>query len=258
MDIAHRHKTIVETVADRARVTVAELAALTQCSEMTIRRDLESLESAGVLRRVHGGAERIPLSAIEPPYALRALSNTEAKRALARACSDLLADGESVVLDAGTTAVQIAKVLRGRRMTIAPLSVQVLCEIASDPTTSLLVPGGSVRPGEQTFVGEPAEQALGAVRFDTLILACCGLDAEAGATTHHLDDARVKRAALASATRVMAVVTADKLGKIAFGKVCSPQRLDLVVTDAPATAQPIKALRAIGVQVCTVPVNRES
>lgn len=247
-----RQKAIVDRLADRSRASVAELATLTECSEMTIRRDLEALEGAGVLRRVHGGAVSVPLSAVEPPYALRALSNADAKRRLAAACGKLLADGESVVLDAGTTAVQVAKVIRGRAMTVAPLSVQVLCELASDSHTQLLAPGGMVRTGEQSFVGELAERAFDQVRFDTIVLACCGLDANTGASTHHLEDARVKRAAIAVAGRVLAVATSDKLGRIAFGQVCPIPGIDVVLTDAAGTDPQVEALRAAGTSVHTI------
>lgn len=252
MDVAVRQKAIVDRLADRSRVSVVELATLTECSEMTIRRDLEALEGAGVLRRVHGGAVSIPLSAVEPPYALRALSNADAKRRLAVACGELLADGESIVLDAGTTAVQVAKEIRGRGMTVAPLSVQVLCELASDSHTQLLAPGGTVRTGEQSFVGELAERAFDHVRFDTVVLACCGLDADAGASTHHLEDARVKRAALAAASRVLVVVTSDKLGRVAFGQVCPTARIDVVLTDAADTDLEVEVLRTAGTSVHTI------
>jgi DeoR/GlpR family transcriptional regulator of sugar metabolism len=136
------------------------------------------------------------------------------------------------------------------RVLVAELAA--LSELASDPHTQLLAPGGTVRTGEQSFVGEHAERAFDHVRFDTLVLACCGLDVNTGASTHYLEDARFKRAALAVAGRVLAVVTSDKLGRVAFGQVCPITRIDVVLTNAAATNAQGKALQTAGTSVHTI------
>ena len=89
---------------------------------MTVRRDLESLERSGGLRRVHGGAASVFLSAEETPYGIRALESSEAKATLGAAAASLLADGETVILDGGTTAMEVARALRSRRLTVMPLA----------------------------------------------------------------------------------------------------------------------------------------
>lgn len=252
MDTSARQAAIVAAVNERSRVSVTELAELTACSEMTIRRDLEALERGAALRRVHGGAVSVPLSAVEPPWAVRALTNQEIKRKLACACVELLSDGESIILDTGTTALEIGKALRGRSVTVAPLSAQVMCALSDSAGIQLMVPGGMLRVGELAFVGEHAERAFADLRFDTMILTCCGLDARNGASAHHLEDVRVKRAALASARRVLAVVTGEKLGRVAFGQICPPSRIDRIITSADDDQPEVDGLRSAGVSVLTV------
>ncbi|MCP9962921.1 DeoR family transcriptional regulator [Streptomyces somaliensis] len=111
MNVAERHRFILSQLSERSRASVAELARSTKTSEMTIRRDLELLESRGALRRVHGGAVSTLLSGVEPPYAVRAMVGGDAKARLADEVVRLLNDGETVALDTGTTAVAIARAM---------------------------------------------------------------------------------------------------------------------------------------------------
>ena len=138
---------ILRTVQERSRVQVGELADELGCSEMTVRRDLESLERNGGLRRVHGGAVSVFLSAEETPYGIRALQHSDAKAAIGAAAAELLADGETVILDGGTTAMEVARSLRNRRMTVMPLALRPVFELHECPDVTLLLPGGEVRPG---------------------------------------------------------------------------------------------------------------
>src|ERR1700733_5551151 len=121
MDVHTRHQMIMQALRQRSPVLVGELAATLDCSEMTVRRDLESLERTGGLRRVHGGAARVFLSGEETPCGIRALESHEAKATIGAASASLLADGETVILDGGTTAMEVARALRNRRMTGMPL-----------------------------------------------------------------------------------------------------------------------------------------
>src|ERR1700689_1515903 len=145
MDVQMRHQMIMQALRQRSPVLVGELATTLDCSEMTIRRDLESLERSGGLRRGHGGAARVFLSAEETPYGIRALENSDAKATIGAAAASLLTDGETVILDGGTTAMEVARALRNRRMTIMPLALRPVFELPECPDINLLIPGGEVR-----------------------------------------------------------------------------------------------------------------
>jgi DeoR/GlpR family transcriptional regulator of sugar metabolism len=208
---------------------------------MTIRRDLDVLERDGVVRRVHGGAVAFNLRGDEVPYAVRAFEAVEAKERIAKAVAGLIADGETVVLDCGTTTAEVGRALRGRAVTIMPLGLRTLIDLANDEHVHLIAAGGDVRPGEMVVTGDLAEVAFDRLRFDTFVLGCCGVSQHDGVTTHVPADARIKRAAIASSRRTILVGDASKLGEVAFGKVCGLDALDRMVTDAsPSQAADLK------------------
>ncbi|MFD7553272.1 MULTISPECIES: DeoR/GlpR family DNA-binding transcription regulator [unclassified Streptomyces] len=249
MNVMERHKFVVGLLVRQNRATVAELAQATGASEMTIRRDLEVLESRGALRRVRGGAVSSLPGGVEPPYAIRAMSGARAKERLARAVVDLLTDGETVALDTGTTAVAVAKAMAGRQFTVTPLSLHAAFALSGQSGVQLVMPGGQVRPEELSFYGQTPVQTFKELCFDTFVLGCCGVDPVQGATAYNLDDVQVKRAAVAAAQRVILVASADKIGRTALGRICSMEEIALVVTDAPGDSPGVEALRERGVEV---------
>ncbi|MEU9118805.1 DeoR/GlpR family DNA-binding transcription regulator [Streptomyces sp. NPDC048506] len=241
-----RLRQITDAVRAAGRMGVAELAELTGASEMTIRRDLEALAEQGVLERYRGGARSLLLRGQEPPFALRATEGQEAKRRIAEEVARLVADGESVALDSGTTCLEVARTLRDRRVTVMPLSLHAVNALTDGPQVTLLVPGGQPRPGELALTGPLTESALAALRFDTAVLGCCGLTAADGLTAYDLADAAVKRAAMASARRVIAVAEAAKLSRTALAFVAPASALHAVVTDDAAPGDETAALAASG------------
>jgi DeoR/GlpR family transcriptional regulator of sugar metabolism len=231
MNVRLRRRSIVEAVRS-APVPVSTLAIALGCSEMTVRRDLEALERDGVVRRVHGGAVAFSLRGDEVPYSVRTFEAMEAKERIAEAVAALIKDGETVVLDCGTTTAEVGRALRGRSVTIMPLGLRTLIDLASDDHVRLIAAGGDVRSGELVVTGDLAEVAFERLRFDTFVLGCCGISEHDGVTTHVPADARIKRAAIASSRRTILVSDASKLGEVAFGRVCGLDALERLVTDA--------------------------
>jgi DeoR/GlpR family transcriptional regulator of sugar metabolism len=244
-----RLRQITDAVREAGSVGVAELAGLTGASEMTIRRDLEILADQGVLERYRGGARSLLLRGDEPPFALRSHEGLETKRRIAAEVAGLIADGESVVLDSGTTCLEVAHALADRRLTVMPLSLHATNALTGAPEVTLLVPGGHPRPGELALTGPLTTASLAALRFDTAVIGCCGLNAADGLTAYDLDDATVKRAAIASARRVIAVAEAAKLSRTALAFVAPASALHTVVTDEAAPQEETDALATAGVTV---------
>jgi DeoR/GlpR family transcriptional regulator of sugar metabolism len=244
-----RLRQITETVRAAGRMGVAELAKLMDTSEMTIRRDLETLAAQGVLERYRGGARSLLLRGEEPPFALRSQDGLENKRRIAAEAVRLIADGESVVIDSGTTCLEVARALAGRRLTVMPLSLHAVNALADASRLTLLVPGGRPRPGELALTGPLTQSSLAALRFDTAVIGCCGLDAVNGLTAYDLDDAAVKSAAIAAARRVIAVTEGAKLARTALAFVAPASALHAVVTDADAPDDQIDRLTKAGVAV---------
>lgn len=244
-----RLRQITEAVRDAGRLGVAELAGLTGASEMTVRRDLEVLAEQGVLERYRGGARSLLLRGEEPPFALREQEGLAAKRRIAAAAAGLIADGESVVVDSGTTCLEVARALEHRRLTVMPLSLHAVNALSAAPQVTLLVPGGRPRPGELALTGPLTTASLAALRFDTAVIGCCGLTAADGLTAYDLDDAAVKRAAIGSARRVIAVADAAKLSRTALAFVAAADALHAVVTDDAAPDTETDMIAAAGVAV---------
>ncbi|WAZ26067.1 DeoR/GlpR family DNA-binding transcription regulator [Streptomyces cinnabarinus] len=253
MSNADRHAMIAQAVRESGSSTVQELAALTGASEMTIRRDLDALAAQGVLERVRGGARTLLLRGEEPPFALRAHKAVDAKRRIAAEVSALIADGETVLLDSGTTCLEIAHLLRRRPVTVMALSLQAVHVLAEVPApVKLMVPGGQPRAAEGALTGPLTLASLAALRFDTAVMGCCGLSAAEGLTAYDLDDAAVKKAAIASARRVVLATDGSKLGHTAYAYVGPSTLLHTLVTDASAPKDEVTALEATGVVVQAV------
>jgi DeoR/GlpR family transcriptional regulator of sugar metabolism len=250
VDAGRRHELIVELLESDGRVLVAEVADRTGVSEMTVRRDLRVLEGRGLLVRVHGGARpKLPTRA-EPPFAKRTQRRPEAKRRIGRAAAGLTSDGESIVLDAGTTALEVARALKGRsNLRVLAMNLRIAALLVDEPGIELMVNGGSVRSGEHSLVGPLAQHAFDTLTFDTLLLTVGGIDPAVGVTDYVMEDVAIKRAALQSARRCIVIADATKLGTVAFARTCPVSDIDILVTDDSAPEEIVEQLRAAGVEV---------
>jgi len=249
MATTDRLKMITDTVRSSGQMSVAELAELTGASDMTIRRDLEVLAQQGMVERYRGGARSVTLRGEEPPFALRAQEGLDVKRRIADEVATLIADGEAVLIDSGTTCLEVARALAHRRLTIMPLSLHAANALTGAPQLRLLLPGGEPRTGELALTGPLTENSLAALRFDTAVIGCCGLNTANGLTAYDLADAAIKRAAIASAHRVIAVADAGKFSRTGLAFVTTATALDAIVTDDDAPRVETDALTAAGVAI---------
>jgi DeoR/GlpR family transcriptional regulator of sugar metabolism len=249
VDALERVSRLVESLRREGRVDVADAAVEFSTAEMTIRRDLDLLAERGIARRVRGGAVNLLMRGEELPFAMREIEAVDVKRRIAAAVAELIADGEAVGLDSGTTVAETARALTGRRLTVMPMSLHAAMALTGSPSVRLMMPGGESRPGELAMVGPLALASIAAVRFDTVVLACCGVSPENHVMAHDLGDAAVKQALLASGRRSVLAVDGAKFGRAALAVVCQLTELDVVVTDTTAPDKAVAALEAAGVQV---------
>ena len=248
-----RHELVCELVQQTGRVKVGDLAARMDVSEMTVRRDLEELEDRGVLTRVHGGAVSNVSRSYEPGFAARRLQHVDAKKRIGQAVAELVRDGETLILDAGTTTLEVAYALPSdRRLRVLALSLFVADAVADMPNVTLMIPGGVVRRHERSFIGGLTTATFANLQFDTVILTSGGVDAVAGVTEYEFDDSETKIAALRSAKRIIVTVDSSKLGAVAFVRLCPIDAVDVVVTDRAAPSETVEAIRRAGVQVIVV------
>ncbi|HEU4973830.1 MAG TPA: DeoR/GlpR family DNA-binding transcription regulator [Baekduia sp.] len=236
MHARERHRLALQALEEHGEVTVAQLSRTTGVSEMTIRRDLEALERKGLLRRVHGGAITAVSRGYEPPFALRASRRGDEKVRIGQAAAALVGEAEALIIDVGTTPLELARALTARTgLTILTPNLRAAELLTQNPDLRVIVTGGIARPGELSLVGDLAERAFADLRCDTVFLGAGGIDPDAGVTEFNLDDARVKRAALASARRCVVLADSTKLERVAVASVCPLDRVDVLVTDEGAS-----------------------
>ena len=241
---------MLRRLTTHSEVGFTELAEEFGVSEMTIRRDLESLEADGLARRVRGGAISVVSRSYEPPLSVRAATASEAKAAIGMAAAALVNDGDTVIIDVGTTTLELARALHGRRgLTVVTASLPIAVELGNDPDIRVLVTGGEVRHGELSLAGGMAEDAFTGLNCDLAFIGVAGVCAKPGLTEYNPGDARVKRAAIAAARRTVVLADASKLGRVTFATVAPLSAVDVLVTDADATVPAIAAIAAAGVEI---------
>lgn len=252
MDGSRRLSELVEVLRKEGRVEVARAAAEFGTAELTIRRDLDVLVSRGVARRVRGGAVNLLMRGEELPFAMREIEAVDDKRRIAAAVAELIIDGEAVGLDSGTTIVETASALAGRRLTVMPMSLHAAMALAGSTSVRLVLSGGEARAGELALVGPLALAGVAALRFDTVVLGCCGVSPDGQMMAHDLGDAAVKLALQAAAGRTIVALDGSKFTKSGMAVVCDLDAVDIVVTDGRAPASAVSALEAAGVRVLCV------
>lgn len=261
MGVANRLDLTLRLVQGSDRVSVAELARRLGVSEMTVRRDLDTLEGQGLVRRVHGGAVATRTRDEEAGFAAREAWQGATKDRLGAAVAALVEPGSRVLLDAGTTTVHVAEHLAARApLTVAVIGLQAAVRLADRPGIELLVVGGRSRPGERSLVGPLALRTLEALAFDLFVMSIGGVHAEHGWSEFSLDDAAVKQAGLAQSVRTLTVADATKLGVRAFSRVAPLDAVHAFVTDRaaadpathPAGPRTLDALREAGVDTVLV------
>lgn len=229
-----RQQAIADLVAQRGRLSVADLADQFSVTTETVRRDLSQLERAGLVRRVHGGA--IPagsLSMLEVDVSERNLSHTEQKTKIATAALDLLPPpGGSVLLDAGTTTARLAELLpRDVRLTVFTNGVPVAGRLAGLASVELHLLPGRVRSTTQAAVGEATVAALEHLRPSVAFLGTNGLSLSQGLTTPDWSEAAAKRAMIACARQVVVLTDSSKIGQESTVRFADLEDVDVIVTD---------------------------
>lgn len=245
-----RRKAILAKLEARGKVAVADLATDFQVSDVTIRKDLQELEGLSLLRRVHGGAVRMHRSKWNLPIEVREASHASAKEALAASAVSYVKNGDSVILDAGTTTLALARKLSetATNLTVITNSLPVIAELSSAPGIELISLGGSVRRHSLAMIGPLTVAALERLHADVVFLGATGADIERGLCTPNLVEAETKAAMARCATKRVALVDRSKIGAANLAPFCSWQHLNALVTDAPLPAEFKQRLVSAGVE----------
>ncbi len=252
---AERRALIAQLVARQNAVTVAELCRRFQVSDMTIRRDLKSLEERGLLLRTHGGAVARDVGH-DAAYGIREKERRAEKEAIARLAATIVAEGSTIFLDAGTTTARLARCLHGRDgLTVITNSLYVLHELGADERITLISTGGTLRHSTLSFVGSWAEEMVARFHADILFLAATAIDPQRGLFNSNVYEIGVKQQMIRAARRVVLLADHTKFGRQSTAKVADLSAINTVITDSGVAEGMVAALREQGIEVCVAKVE---
>jgi DeoR/GlpR family transcriptional regulator of sugar metabolism len=248
-----RRQAILAEVRQARAASADDLARRFGVSLETIRRDLRGLRDAGLLERVYGGA--LSVRSTEGSFAARSTLHRERKQAIGRLAATLIEPEDTIVIDVGTTALEVARALpasfRGRVLTN---SVPAAMELAAREEIEIQLCGGQVRPGDAACFGSHAEAFFAEFYADKAFLGSGGVHAQAGLTDYHPPEVVTRRTIIAHSAASYVLADSSKLGAIAVHRVCPLSRLTAVLTDPQAGDEVAESLAAAGCTLLSAPL----
>lgn len=250
MDIENRRNKILELLMQKGKVKVVELSKLFGISEVTIRNDLSDLEQAGLLERIHGGAVSTYRAYYNMSLHERMRTNEEEKRRIAAACASVISDGDTIMINSGTTTLFTVQELRSvRNLTIVTNSISIAQEVTVNSKANVILLGGNFNTQYQFTYGDDTISQLKKYKADKLILSADGVCVEEGITTYHHLESEVNRQMISRANKTIVVADYTKIGRASFSYIDSIDSVDLLITNQKASIDDIKAIGERGVEV---------
>ncbi|HZE71566.1 MAG TPA: transcriptional repressor AgaR [Pyrinomonadaceae bacterium] len=248
-----RRTRILELIEKNGQVAVTELSRRFKTSEVTIRNDLKDLHHRGLLQRAHGGAIKVATVRGDPSLQIKAELHADEKRRIGAAAAELINDGESIILDSGTTTQQIARQIKHKKdLKVITNGLNVAMELFGVKDIQLILLGGMVRQNSLSAVGHFAEAMLKQLSADKLFLAVDACDLEFGLSTPNLEESQVNQAMVGIAKEKFLVADSSKFGKRSLSRIVPLEAMDSVITDKSLSVEVQAELRARGVRLILV------
>jgi DeoR family transcriptional regulator, aga operon transcriptional repressor len=251
-DTSSRRERIVALLREQNSVQIPALAELFGVSTQTVRKDLNFLDAKGVCTRSSGGALlRVgALSPAEETIDVRRRRCADEKVRIGKAAAGLLGWGESILLDSGTTTLQVARHLQpAQPLVVVTNDVGIMNELAARVAVQLVFLGGTLRRKNLSFYGTQTERALDGLHVDKLFLAADGIDTDKGVTTHYEPEALLNRLMCRAAREIIVVADSSKFARVCLHRILEPRGITKLVTDAGITEATRDELGRIGVEV---------
>ncbi len=231
-----RRDKILDMIREDGQAKVADLSRIFKVTEVTIRQDLERLEEEGLIRREHGGAILNQTRDDIGELQLVNQQNMEAKRAIAAEAVKLIDNGDTIILDSGSTTTEIAKLLGGfHNLQVITNALNIAMILGKNSGISLNVTGGEFKSPTLSLTGDKAAQYFDGIHADKVFLATAGISLKAGLTYPSLSDLVVKKAMIESADTVYLVADSTKIGRSAFASLGALSMVDYIITDSNIT-----------------------
>ena len=249
-----RRVRMLDVVRERDYVKVADLADQFSISEVTVRSDLEVLAARGDIRRIRGGAIATTLPRRERAFEESETEFATEKVAIGRAAAGLVRDGDTVILDVGTTTAAVARSMAAnaqlRDVVVFTNSLTIAMQLEPDiPRFMVVVTGGTLRPLQHSLVDPLGDGVLDRIRADMIFIGCNGVDPVAGITNINLPEAEMKRRMMAAARRRIVVADGSKIGQVELARLCPITDVDLLMTGGSADPAILSALGERGMRI---------
>lgn len=237
MTTYERRQSLLEILRKQPGLRVPELAKALNVSDGTVRNDLNALEGEGRLKRVHGGAVLSEQDQFHNnSFVRRYHNNVAAKLAIACEAATLVKDGDSILLDASSTAYFLARALSSRnKLRVMTSGFEVARELAQNTSNTVILIGGVVNNDSSSVTGLLSEQIIADMHIEKAFFSCSGFSVERGMTEVHFEEAQLKRKAIESSKQVFALVDASKFGKEDLTPFARPKQITRLFTDASIT-----------------------
>ncbi len=250
MTTAERRSIILRHLEENDQVNVVALSKEFGVSEVTIRNDLGSLEDKNLLVRARGGAIKASLVSRDLKLTEKNKKNLKEKKAIAKAATALINEGDTILIDSGSTTEEIAQLLSNYKgLTVVTNALNIVSKFTDNPNVSVIVPGGVLRHNSFSLVGMTSEQILREYYCDKLLLGVDAIDAEHGIYTPHIEEANLNKAMIEISREVIVVTDSSKFNKKSLTKIADITVIDTVVTDSGLPEASRKALEGNGIKV---------
>jgi len=236
-----RRQKIFELIREDGHAKVLKLSKIFKVTEVTIRQDLEKLEEEGLIIREHGGAYLKDIGINVRNIELLSKEHMSDKEAIAQKAIEFINDGDTIILDSGSTVSEIAKLLAGyKNLTVITNALNIALILGADPEINLILTGGEFKAPTLSLTGQKAADSLEGLHVDKLFLATAGITLKSGLTYPSISDIVVKRAMIESANTVYLVADSSKIGKSAFASLGALSLIDYLITDSKIKEEDIE------------------
>lgn len=244
-----RHRRILRLIGTHGSVRTTDVARSLSVTEETVRRDFEKLEADGQINRTHGGAIRGESGKRDLPFSSRESMNIYAKRAIARQALRHIEPGDTILLDASSTALELARHLPDRQTTVLTNALKVAIELTDRPLVQVVMIGGVVNPRSLSCTGPLTDHAIECYNVQKAFFSCRGVDGERGLSEANAEQAQLKRRFLALSDRTFLLADDTKLSLRASFFFARTSEVDVLITNQSPPAELASALAAGGVEI---------
>lgn len=271
-----RYEKISGLLESEGSVKTSTLCSLLSASRETIRRDLETMEAQGLLRRIRGGAMK--LDPAKTDFQMQSVQDVKSeslqyasfdkrqkqhflnKEKVARKAAEYISEGQAIALDSGTTALELARVIKHRfhSLTVVTNSLPVAAELADADGITLVLTGGIYNSDERAFTSDLATLIFSRINIDILFLTTCGISVERGITYQRVDEIVVQDRMMEASGKTIVIADSSKIGVNSLVRMCGIDRISMIITDSNAPAEQTKALEQAGVQVVISQERKET